>query len=55
MEKISANLGFRLFYPQNGWDSMNKELLKTKNVNNFGLVSVNGGLILFVTKYFEFF
>ena len=54
MEKISANIGTRLFYPKNIWDSMNKELLKTKNVNNFGLASVNGGLILFVTKYFEF-
>ena len=50
MEKISANIGTRLFYPKNIWDSMNKELLKTKNFNTFGLVSVNGGLIFLVTK-----
>ena len=55
MEKISANIGTRLFYPKNIWDSMNKELLITKNVTNFGLVSVNGGLIFFMTKYYEFF
>ena len=34
---------------------MNKEFLNTKNVNNFGLVSVNGDLIFLVTIYFEFF
>ena len=55
MEKIRANIATRIFYPKNGWDSMNKEFLNTKNVNNFGLVSVNGDLIFLVTIYFEFF
>ena len=55
MEKISANIGTRLFYPKKILDSMNRELLKNKNVINFGLVSVNGSLIFFATKYLEFF
>ena len=30
MEKISANIGTRLFYPKNIWGSMNKELFWSK-------------------------
>ena len=34
---------------------MNKEVLKTKNFNNFALVSVNSDQSLFVKKYYELF
>ena len=34
---------------------MNKEVLKTKNLNNFGHVSVNSDHSLFVKKYYDFF
>ena len=33
---------------------MNKEVLKTKNLNNFGHVSVNSDHSLFVKKYYDF-
>ena len=33
---------------------MNKEVLKTKNLNNFGHVSVNRDHSLFVRKYYDF-
>ena len=48
MEKISANIGTRLFYPKNILHGMIKDLLKTKIVNNFGFVTVNGAVCLSV-------
>ena len=33
---------------------MNKEVLKTKNLNNFGHVLVNSDHSLFVKKYYDF-
>ena len=51
----NGHVEVKLVPTKNGWDSMNKEFLNTKNVNNFGLVSVNCDLIFLVTIYFEFF
>ena len=34
---------------------MNNEILRTKNLNNFGHVSVNSDHSLFVKKYYDFF
>ena len=34
---------------------MKKEVLKTKNFDNFALVSVNSDQSLFVKKYYELF